>query len=75
VRLVCLLLSLPWCGVANPFTRKDIESDIQKCPNAVYFCVDSLKVGEEKVRVAIEQGEAVNLGSYHFRVHHSSARL
>ena len=57
-------------GVTDLFTRKDIESDIRKCPNAVYFCVDSLKVGEEKVRVAIEQGEAVNLGPYHFRVYH-----
>jgi len=56
------------CGVADLFTRKDIESDIRKCPNTVHFCVDSLKVGEEKIRAAIKQGEAVNLGPYHFRV-------
>jgi hypothetical protein len=41
-------------------------------PNAIYFCVDSLEVGEKKVRLAIEQGEAVNLGPYHFAVRCSS---
>lgn len=53
-------------------TRKDIESDVLGSPNAIYFCVDSLEVGEKKVRLAIEQGEAVNLGPYHFAVRCSS---
>ncbi|KAJ8596344.1 hypothetical protein M405DRAFT_837252 [Rhizopogon salebrosus TDB-379] len=61
-----------YIGVFVSCVWKDIESDVLGSPNAIYFCVDSLEVGEKKVRLAIEQGEAVNLGPYHFAVRCSS---
>jgi len=69
VPLVCLLSVLK-CQLPTHrlSSRKDVEPDMLTCSNAVYFAVESLEDGEKKVRLAIDQGEAFNLGPYHFKV-------
>jgi len=49
-------------------SRKDIESDVLSHPNPVHFTVESLEAGEKRVRLAIDKGEAFNLGLYRFKV-------
>ncbi|KAJ8583164.1 hypothetical protein M405DRAFT_867249 [Rhizopogon salebrosus TDB-379] len=58
----------PYIGIFTLYLWKDIESDTRSYPGAIYHSVDSLEMGEERVRLAIERGVATNRGPYHFKL-------